>query len=321
MISVQCIRQANLLPEWFDSATAGYYDGYIHLVGQATKAVIPTNTHYVLDLNGEVVHFLTPPIGDRAEGLVSHLNGKMYQVGGIAKDDVWCFDPSKAGYSNSSWQMTNPNFSTLIGRRVMAGGCDANGWFYIFGGWDNNTVWKTQDFVDWIYVGELPPDLNRLSSAGCCLFQGKIWVVGGVSNVMGINTESFYNGTVEGHVYTLDPTTDKWTKIHRDKVKFGCCWGNLQTDGTCLYWVRGFVSSAQAATFDSEDGIVANYNQRGVYASMDGIKWTEVSLYAENNLGFLFERHATAHVRVGNAVYFLGGFAANDMWKLEYRRP
>jgi hypothetical protein len=321
MISVRCIKQANLLPDWFDGATAGFYDGYIHLVGQAAKAVTPRNTHYVLDSNGEVVHALTPPFGGRAEGLVSHLNGKMYQVGGIAIDDVWSFDPSIAGYTNESWRRVNPDFSSRIGRRVMAGGCDANGWFYIFGGWDNNTVWKTRDFIEWTFVGELPSEIIRLSSAGCCLFQGKIWVVGGVSDVKGFETDRLYSGKVDGYVYTLDPVTDGWTQVHRDKVRFGCCWGNLGTDGTLLYWIRGYVSREQAATFDPGDGIVPHYNQRGVYASADGVTWSDVSLYAENNLGFLFERHATAHVRVGNAAFFMGGFGANDMWRLEHREP
>jgi hypothetical protein len=318
-ISIECIKEKRILPKWFDSATAGYYDGYIHLVGQAEYATVLKNTHYVFDLNGNIVHsLLSAPFGNRGEGLVSYLNGKMYQVGSTTIDDVWSFDPSIAGYTNASWQWVNTNFVPQIGRRVMAGGCDANGWFYIFGGWNNNTVYKTQDFVNWTSLGNLPSNINRLSSAGYCFFNNKIYVVGGVSNVTAFNTSAFYNGNVDGYVYTLDPATGTWTQIHQDKVKFGCCWGNLQTDGTYLYWVRGYVSTAQAATFNPGDGIIADYNQRGVYASLDGITWTNVSLYAQNNLGFLFERHATPNTRVGNAAYFIGGFAANDMWKFEY---
>lgn len=317
-ISVQCIKEMNLLPKWFDSATAGYYGGYIHLVGQAEKAVTLKNTHYVLDLNGNIVYSLTPPFGNRGEGLVSYLNGKMYQVGSTTIDDVWSFDPSIAGYTNASWVQVNANFVPQMGRRAMAAGCDANnGWFYIFGGWANNTVYKTQDFITWTSLGNLPTNIAYISSAGCCFFQNKIWLVGGVANVTSFSSASFYNGDVDGYVYTFDPVTETFTQVHQDNVKFGCCWGNLQTDGTNLYWIRGYVSQEQGSQFNPGDGIRPYYNQRGVYSSPDGINWTDVSLYAENNTGFLFERHATPNVRVGNAVYFLGGFAANDVWKIQ----
>ena len=55
-----------------------------------------------------------------------------------------------------------------------------------------------------------------------------------------------------------------------------------------------------------------------MYSSFDGITWTTESLYSDTNTGFLFERHATPNCRANNAAYFIGGFAANDMWKLEY---
>lgn len=316
-MATECIKELGILPEWFDSATAAYYDGYIHLVGQAEKAVTLKNTHYVLDVNGNRIYSINAPFGNRGEGLASLLNGRLYQVGSTTINDTWYFDPNIAGYTAASWQFVS-NFASAIGSRTMAAGCDANGWFYILGGWTNNTIYKTQNFTSWTFVANLPSNINRLSSAGCCFFNNKIYIVGGVSNVTAQNPTSFYNGFVDGYVYTLDPVTDTLTQIYQDKVKFGQCWGNLQTDGTKLYWVRGFVSSTQALTFSPGDGIVANDNQRGMYSSFDGITWTTESLYSDTNTGFLFERHATPNCRANNAAYFIGGFAANDMWKLEY---
>lgn len=305
------IKEWSLLPNWFDSPGTAYFDGKIHLVGQATQAITASNKHYVLDINGNLLHDITAPFSARAESLVSTLNGKLYCIGGTTTQDVWEFDPTIAGYTAGSWSLTNASFVASIGDRIMAGGCDANGWFYIFGGWNQSTVYKTQNFTSWTLVGNLPANIDKISGCASFFFGGKIWVIGG-SKTFGTTVTDYYNGAVDGHVYSLDVSTDTWALVNTDKERFGQCWIDGFTDGTSMFILKGYISSAQFSTYGVTNAVQGN--NRGLMKSTDGITWTDLSLY--DGFTFLFERHRAGVVNAGANGYIIGGFQGNDMWRV-----
>lgn len=307
----------NGIPQFGDALGMAYMYGYIHCVSQAREAIFPSSTHYVFDLSGNVIHKYTAPFSPRGEANISTLGGKITILGGAnATQDIWQFDPTIAGYTAASWTQLDTNFEPEIGRRFYAAGADGNGWFYIFGGANNNTVYKTQNFTSWTLVGNLPSPITRLCNCACFPFQGKIWLVGGVSNVTiegRLAAGSIDAGDVDGYVYSFDPTTDTFTQVHQDKALFGSFWIDGAANSTAMYVSRGFISTAQLATY-APGSDARFFNNRGLLRSTDGLNWTSMPLI--DGKAFFYESHRRGMIKAGESVFSLGGNAANDMWKI-----
>jgi len=318
MATLTCIKEAGLMPEWGDSLGMIYFDGKIHACAQARRAVYLSKLHYTFDINGNIIDTITAPFDARAEVNISTLGGKITVIGGSATGlvDIWQFDPTIAGYTASSWTQIDSNFVPKIGNRVFAGHGTVNGWFYIFGGVDNNTVYKTQNFTSWTLVGNLPTNIARVCASACFTFQNKIWVIGGATNVTNNDASGsggLFSGNVDGYVYTLDPATDTWTLVHQDKELFGTFWLDGAANSTAMYVSKGYMSSTQLATY-SGGSSARQGNNRGLLRSTDGVNWTSISLTSGN--AFFYESHRRGFLNVGEDIYSLGGFSANDMWKI-----
>lgn len=322
MATLTCIKEQGLMShdghlEWGDSLSTVYLDGYIHAVGQARRAVYPSNKHYVFDLNGNVAHEISAPFDPRGEANVSTIGGKLTAVGGAGTtQDIWQFDHTIAGYTAGSWTQIDSNFVPEIGRRDFASSADLNGWFYITGGANNNTVYKTQNFTSWTLVGNLPANIARVCAPAFFVFQNKLWIVGGatdVTDILGGDPNGIYNSDVNGYVYNLDPATDTWTLVHQDKELFGQIWLDGAANSSAMYISKGFISTAQLATYGGGTG-AREGNNRGLLRSVDGVTWTSMGLTDGN--AFFYESHRRGFLNVGEDIYSLAGFAANDMWKI-----
>jgi hypothetical protein len=321
MATLTCIKEQGLMSyqghfEWGDSLGVIYFDGKIHAVGQARRAIYPSNSHYVFDLNGNVLYNISAPFAARGEANVSTLGGKLTALGGAGNvQDIWQFDPS-TGYNAGSWTQIDADFTSKIGRRDFAASATVNGWFYMIGGTNNNTVYKTQNFTSWTLVGNLPSNITRLCACAFFVFQGKIWVIGGGANVTNSDaaaTGGLYNSDLNGYVYNLNPATDTWTLVSQDKELFGSIWIDGAANSTAMYISKGYISTAQLATFPSGSG-ARFQNNRGLLRSTDGVNWTSMSLISGN--AFFHESHRRGFLNVGEDIYSVAGFAANDMWKI-----
>lgn len=318
-MSLTCIKEGGLMvdsngaPRWGDSLALCYYDGMIQAIGQAEVAIYPSQLHYAWDLNGNIVHRYTAPFPARAETCVSLLGGKITSVGSTTTYDVWQFDPTIAGYTSASWSQITSNFIPSIGQRIMATSADVGGWFFIIGGWNRNTVYKTQDFTNWTLVATLPTELESISACGCCVFNGLIWIIGGSTNMSsGAGTE-FLAGQVNGRVFTLDPDDGTITEVHQDQERFGQVWLDAVATDDYIYVLKGYISSSMLSQYPS--GTAARFgNNRGLMRSADGQIWEDLSL--TDGIATLYERHRAGAVKVNNNAYFLAGFNANDMWKI-----
>jgi len=315
MATLTNIVEHGVLPEWGDSLGQIYFDGKIQAAGQARRAIYNSNKHYVFTLSGQILHDIDMPsgAGTRAESNTSNLGGKFTVLGGIGNQDIWQFDPAIAGYTAGSWTQLVSDFKPNIGRREMAWGATVGSWFYIGGGWNNNTVYKTQNFTTWTLVGNLPTNIARVCACACCVFQGKIYVIGGATNVTDESVAGTYAGDVDGYVYSLDPATDTWTLVTQDKERFGQMWIDAAANSTAIYVSKGYISSSQILSYSGGSNAVYN-NNRGLMRSTDGSTWTDMGL--TDGLKFFYESHRRMMVTVGEDIYTIAGFAVNDMWKI-----
>lgn len=297
--------------EWGDSLVPVWFDNKLHCAGQARRAIYPENTHLVFDLEGNLLYNIAAPFNARAEGPTVVLNNKLYVFGGTTTQDTWCFDPTIDGYTANSWYLVG-NYQSAIGGRKAAWGIVLNGWFYCGGGIGSTTVYKTQNFTTWTLVGNLPTNIAYITTMAWFEFQGKLWVIGGSA---GITSESvsIYDGAVDGYVYSFDPVTEIWTLVHQDKELFGSMFIDGGANSTAMYVSKGYISAQQLATFPPGSN-ARQGNNRGLLRSTDGINWTEVTL--TDGLAFFYESHRRGLVTVGEDIYSLAGFAANDMWKI-----
>lgn len=312
-----CIKPNNLITYWADSMSCVYYDGYIHAIGSADRAIYPTKNHYVFDTHGNLIHMINAPWASaKSEINLSKINGKIYTVGGtINNNEIWSFDPSVAGYTASSWVLVNDSAVSSIGNRYMAWSGDVNGWFYIGGGYgggaENNKVYKTQNFTNWTHCATLPTDILKISACGSTVFNNKIYLIGGATNFPTDDVNGLYASEVKGYVYVFDPANNSFTKLLEDQNKFGYIWIDAISIDNYIYVSKGFVSTAQGS---SHSPVLNQGNKRGMLRSSDGITWSEINLrYGDY---YFYERHRPGVVNVLNTPYFLGGFSSNDMWKI-----
>lgn len=309
------IKEVGLMDRWGDSVAGAWYNGAIHLVGQAEKAIYPSKLHYIFDTSGNRIAKITAPYPPRGETCVSKLHGNLYSISSTTSNDVWKFDPSIAGNTAESWVEVNSDFTPSIGSRLMAAGLDFNGWFYIFGGWNRSTVYKTQDFLNWTLVGNLPANIDKLSACASFVFNNKIWLIGGATHMAnGGGPNEFYESDVDGYVYTFDPQSETFEEIHQDKELFGSIWLDGAADDTYMYVSKGYISTAQFASYSGGTS-AREGNNRGLLRSTDGIVWENVELKV--GLAFYFERHRACMVNANGTVYIIAGYNANDMWKIE----
>lgn len=314
-MSLICVKEVGLMDRWGDSLGMCYYDGYLHAVGQAEVAIVASQYHYVFDLNGNVIHKITAPFSGRAESNISLLGGKITCIGSAGgAQDIWQFDPAIAGYTADSWTQINSSFVAAIGNRYMAAGADADGWFWIFGGWNNSTVYKTQNFTDWTFVSNLPTDLDKVSGCGCCVFNGLIYLIGGSTNMDEGGADEFYNGNYFGKVWTFNPATEAFTEVYENQEHFGQIWLDAVATDDYIYVVKGYIRpEVIPVQFPPETDAVGG-NNRGLLRSADGVTWESMNL--TDGLATLFERHRAGVVAAENVAYILAGFNANDFWKI-----
>lgn len=311
------IKELGLFDDgWGDSPGICYYDGYIHTVGQARTAIYPSNIHYVFDLSGNIIHKITAPFDPRSEANISLLDGKITCIGGAGStQDIWQFDPAIAGYAAGSWSLINADFTASIGSRYMAAGADYGGWFYIIGGWNSSSVYKTQDFVSWTFVADLTGTaIDKISACGCCVFNSLIWLIGGGTNMASGGSAEFYASECNGKVYTLNPTSGALTEILTDQLKFGQIWLDAVATTDYIYVNKGYIDPNTLATQYPPDTTAVSGNNRGLFRSSDGTTWESLGL--TDGLATLFERHRMGVVNVGDVPYLLGGYNSNDMWKI-----
>lgn len=308
------VKEFGMMDEWGDALGPAYFDGKLHSVGQAKQANVPTALHYVWDTAGNRLHKYTPPFTNESEMICSKVvSGKLVAIGGTNASEIWQFDPTVAGYTSASWSVINSNFIAAIGERPMSQGADAGGWFYIFGGRNNSTVYKTQNFTSWTLVGNLPANLTRWCAGACVSHGGKIYLIGGATNLASpySNTE-MQLAEVKGYVYEFNPTGDTYTLVLTDQVKFGQIWCDAGSDGTKIWLCQGLVSATQAATYVTPPRAG---NQRGLwYSSNAGATWTSQAV--TDGTATLFERHRTGIAGTGSVAYLYCGNSANDLWRL-----
>lgn len=313
-MSLTCIKQSKLMDQWGDSLGCAFYDGNIHVVGQAVSAIHSSSLHYIFDVAGNRIAKFEAPYGTRAEACISTINGLLTAIGGTTQTDIWQFNPAIAGNTAGSWYLINPNFAPAIGSRIMACSADVDGWCYIIGGWDRNTVYKTQDFLNWTLVCTLPAALHRVSAFGCCVFNGLIWIIGGGTNMPDGGTGvQFYQSDVNGGVYALDPADGSVTEMLIDQERFGNVWLDVTATDDFIYVNKGYIDSQQLDQYPPDSQARAG-NNRGLMRSPNGIDWEDMG--TTDGLAFLFERHRAGAVSHDNIAYYLAGFNANDMWKI-----
>jgi hypothetical protein len=307
------LREWNLFPKWVDSISLirSTTDGLLHAVGGAVDALGGSNKHYVFDNAGNVLYNITGPFTPTNEaGLSNVLTGKLALIGGTTSNEIWYFDPSISGYTAGSWQNITFNMDGDIGTRTMAAMIDGgNGWFYVFGGFDQSTIQKTQDFVSWTLVGNLPAPIDKLSACAYCFFNSKIWLIGGMADVVGVD---LYNGTLNPFVYTFDPATDAFVQVHSDIIRFGNIWCDAAATDTHIYLSKGFIPPEQIPV--SGNPTAQRGNQRGFMRSTDGITWEDITL--EDGVKTYFERHRNGIVKLySTEVLMIAGYNANGVWK------
>lgn len=309
-----CIKESLALSYWFDSGSAVYYDNYIHIIGSADRAVYPTSMHLVLDKFGNIIYNITAPFIANSELNLSLLNGKIYAIGGTNGISVWVFDPTVSGYAAGSWSEVNADFTAAIGERKMAWGTDYNGWFYIGGGWSGTNVYKTQNFTSWTFCANLPSQINKLSGCGCCVFNNKIYIIGGGANQATNDFTGFYESEVNGYVYSFDPLTNTFNQVYQNQEHFGQTWLDAVSNNKYMYVIKGYIYPASiSAQYPGGTNAVPT-NNRGVLRSEDGVTWESLDLQYGHM--FLSERHRASVVNVGDIPYIIAGFGSKDVWTI-----
>lgn len=303
------VKSRGVLDRWTDAVVLGYHNNQLHIIGGADHAVTSTNLHYVYDLNGNRVAKFTAPFTVRADCPYSLLGGKITIIGGdggsvSGRTDIWQFDYSIAGNTVESWTQITSDFTPSIGGRILSFFCDHNGWFYIGGGQTKTDVYKTQDFLTWTLVCNLPLALQYSATAACVSFNNKIWIIGGAtggSNEFGAT--ALYNANLAGKVFSLSGTTI--TEELTDQSKFGSLWGNAVTSNQYIYYIKGTITGTQLSQFP--EGTTGG-NQKGMYRSADGVTWEVIDS--------LPARHATGVCNVDGVPYLACGNFSNGIYKI-----
>lgn len=299
-MGIQCLREYGVCTEHTDSMGIAYFDSKLHAFGGAVQAVTASNLHQVWDTGGTLLHRYAAPFTADAEMLVSYVkSGKLVVLGGNLQQQIWEFDPTIAGYASGSWTQITSNFVPSIGARVMSWGADLAGWFYIGGGFNGTDVYKTQNFTSWTLVGSLPAAINRISACGSCVHGGVVHLIGGATRLASpYGVTEFYAAERLGHHYTFDGTS--FSLVETDVTKFGHIWGDLASDGTNLWYSRGFRAIGG--------------NERGLLKSTDnGATWSAVTPL-NDGLRWFNESHRRGALSTASGAYFVGGNFVNDMW-------
>lgn len=309
MPSVSCIVNTGLLttlgglPRWADSLSGVYFDGAIHVVGRAVNGLLGSKLHQRFNTNGQSLSLFDGPFTGTNEANLSLIkSGKLVCVGGTTSFEIWEFNPLVAGNAAGSWSQITADFSASIGQRKMAFSWDLNGWFYIGGGWGRDTLYKTQDFLNWTLVGNLPANILKLSACAYFVHKGKGYCIGGSDNMLTEDSTGFYNGNKSGYVYRFDPAGETWTLVTTDPTNFGTVWVDGVSDGTNIY-VNGGLDVASGLNV-----------RKLLYSTDDGATWNSIS--PVDGLEVFSERHRCAMVNVGGIIYMIAGYGSNDMWKI-----
>lgn len=300
-MAIECLKEYGICTEHTDSMAMAWFDGKIQAIGGAVQAVTASNLHQVYDTSGNLLYRYTAPFTADSEMLVSYVkSGKLVVLGQLNQQEIWEFDPTIAGYTSSSWTQITSDFTPDIGVRKMAVGGDLSGWFYILGGWEGTDVYRTQDFVNWTFVDNLPAAINRVSGPGFCVHDGHIYMAGGATRLASpYGLTEFYAAERLGHLYKFDGTT--FTAITTSAANFGHIWGDLVSDGTNLWYAKGYL---------------VNTNERGLLKSTDdGANWSAVTPL-NDGLCWFVESHRRGALSTSGAGYYFGGNFVNDAWKV-----
>jgi hypothetical protein len=321
-MGLTCIKARGMTDGWVDSMACADFDGKIQGIAPVQAAVTPTSLHYVWNYSGTRLSKFTAPFPAIAEMMVSKiLTGKLVAVGGNTGTQAWEFDPTVAGYAAGSWsQIGTLTYEGGPGLSTYGRGCDLGGWFYRFGGTDNNHFYRTQTFEnDWEDLGELPANLTRWAAGAICSHKGKAILVGGVTNVGSpFGGAEAQAAEVMGYVYEFDPADDSFTLLATDQLKFGSMWCDIVSDGSSLFAVKGFISAPQYDNFyvAPPAHVKRGLNNRGVFKSTDdGTTWSEIA-GVEVGADTFCERHATGGVAFNSVAHFLTSNFCNDLWSV-----
>lgn len=306
-MAISCIKEYGICDEHTDSIALviSSIDGTerIHGFGGAPQAAaVGTNFHHVWNKDGSLFTRYAAPFPADSEMLVSLVkSGKIVAMGSINSQEVWEFDYSIAGYTSASWSKIGTTYTAAIGVRAMAAYCDLGGWFYVVGGWGGTNVVRTQDFVTWSTVVALPSAIDRISGCGFAVHGGVLHLIGGATRIASpYDINAFYAAEQLGHHYTFNGTS--FSLVETDATKFGHIWGDLASDGTNLWYSRGFRT--------------VGGNERGLLKSTDeGSTFTTFSPLNDGMRWFV-ESHRRGALSTSGGAYFIGGNFVNDMWKM-----
>jgi hypothetical protein len=293
-----------------------YDSNRIYMVAGAINATIASNFHYVTDTLGNVIDEFTFPAAMKARADCPHstIGGKLTIIGGDGNPsgngfkDVWQFDPSIAGNDSSSWTLINADFTPAIGERILSFFTDLNGWFYLGGGQTKTNVVRTQDFINWDTVANLPARLFYSMTAACVSWDKYIVVMGGGTETGPFGTTALYTSYLRGTVYRIDTTDWSIDSVYNNQEFFGGLWGNAVANDEYIYYVKGTIHSSQLPQFP---GGTSAGNQLGMVRSRDGgLTWEE---WGQT----LSARHATGLCRgLGQVLWWGAGNDANDLHKI-----
>lgn len=221
-------------------------------------------------------------------------NNKMWVVGG---------DQLQGHFQKDVWNSTDGVNWTQVANNVPWGDrmthitCVFNNKMWVMGGqkilgWGNtidtvyNDVWSSSDGINWNLVTQAAPWQPRGQIGGSCVFNNKMWIIGGGT----------YNGN---RIYYNDVwnTSDgvNWTQVSANTP-----WDKREYHEVIVYnnamWVLG--------GFDATD------NKRDVWYSTDGVNWTELV-----NTPWPV-RHASSVFNYKQSLWIVAGNLWNDSWKL-----
>lgn len=305
VVAIRCIKNKGVLPLWTDSIAVCWYAGQLHFIGGAVNALNGSKLHYIYNFDGTTLtltNTITGPFTGTNEATISLLNGKLTLIGGTTSNEIWDYDPSRAGKTASSWIQKDADLTLSIGGRKMAAGIDLGTYHYQIGGWGNQTVYKTQNFTAWTLVGNTPANIPKWAGGGFCAHKGKGYLVGGAKNVAADGSDYLQDAQLGGYVYCLDPAGDTWTLVSTDD-KHKTVWCDIGSDGTNLWMKQGKLPSTDK-------------NLRGLYKSTDdGATWSSVSVHSGTDT--LFETHRSSMCLTPYGLIITMGFNANNFWVLE----
>jgi hypothetical protein len=194
--------------------------------------------------------------------------------------DVWTYD------AINGWVQVTADWGLTVGDRVGYEFCVHNDYMYIFGGNVNNDIYKSNDGINWTYVGTLP----IVGSNGyACSHRGYIYII--IPNVGGTEKRIWRstNGASWTQMTSLPASADQTTT-----------WSRLFSWADRLWYFAGSGAG----------------NMRGIWMTDD-----EATTWKKHPSFFMLATHAQGINTFGNDLYQIAGNASpssNKLYRVAY---